>query len=496
MTYRATSKHTRLSILHKGLIIISIPLVFELFFVFVLINLLDESSKHITAEIQSQDKIVCVETMIKELSDSTTSAVLYNVTRRQEFKDRNEKSRTRMRKMYSKLVKLCSNNHAEADAVERLNQSANMYIEQQDRAFAMSPQNSMSAFFAIPAFFQTQQFMMMRPDGAPRTILDAEEKVQTVEPKLRQQSIVRLQILILFGLAVHISITLFLVNFFARYISQRMDNVLTNTLKLGARMPLNPPLRGTDEIADLDHALHETASEILDFEKFKQQLVGMVSHELRTPLTSVQGTLTLFEAGALGPISDKATVEIEKAQASLKHLIALINNLLLLERLEAGSQVLKSEDLDIAEMIDDALEEFAKLAESKDVAIQCNVSELTMIGDWEKLLHAFYIVIETSIKRAPPNSTFSISADSESGSNVEIKISDEGPALTAVRAATYFDRNRDNDDPEIDEDERGRILFLALSKAIIEAHGGSLGVSSDESQTCFTVKLPVRKRAT
>ncbi len=496
MTYRASSKHARLSILHKGLIIISIPLVFELFFVFVLINLLDESSKHITAEIQSQDKIVCVETMIKELSDSTTSAVLYNVTRRQEFKDRNEKSRIKMRKVYAKLVKLCANNHAEAEAVVRLNQSANMYIEQQDRAFAMSPQNRMSAFFAIPAFFQAQQFMMMRPEGAPRTILDEEAKVQSVEPRLRQQSIVRLQILILFGLAVHISITLYLVNFFARYISQRMDNVLTNTLKLGARMPLNPPLRGTDEIADLDHALHKTASEILDFETFKQQLVGMVSHELRTPLTSVQGTLTLFEAGALGPISDKAAVEIEKAQASLKHLIALINNLLLLERLEAGSQVLKSEDINIAEMIDDALGEFAEIAESKNVEIQCSVAELTMTGDWEKLLHALYILIETSIKRAPPDSKFAITTDSEGGNIVEIKIIDEGPALSAVRAANYFDRNREYEGVELDEAEKGRILFLALSKAIIEGHGGSLSVSSDEAQTCFNVKLPMRKRAT
>lgn len=462
---------------------------------FVLINLLDESSKHITAEIQSQDKIVCVETVIKELSDSTTSSVLYNVTRRQEFKDRNEKSRVKMKKVYAKLVRLCANNPAEAEAVGRLNQSANMYIEQQDRAFAMGPQSRMSAFFAIPAFFQAQQFMMMRPEGAPRTILDAEEKVQSVEPRLRQQSIVRLQILILFGLAVHISITLFLANFFARYISQRMDNVLTNTLKLGARMPLNPPLRGTDEIADLDHALHETASEILDFEKFKQQLVGMVSHELRTPLTSVQGTLTLIEAGALGPFSDKAMVEIEKAQASLKHLIALINNLLLLERLEAGSQVMKSEDIDIAEMIDDALDEFAKIAESKNVEIQCSVENIPMSGDWEKLLHAFYILIETSIKRSPPDSTFVLSSDPESGANVEIKIIDEGPALSAVRAANYFDRNREIEDSEQDESEKGRILFLALSKAIIEAHGGSLSVSSDGTQTCFVVKLPNRKRS-
>jgi hypothetical protein len=75
MTYRGDNKSGRQSILQKGLLIISIPLVFELFFVAVLIHLLDESGQHIAREIASQDKIVAVETMVKEISDSMTSAI-------------------------------------------------------------------------------------------------------------------------------------------------------------------------------------------------------------------------------------------------------------------------------------------------------------------------------------------------------------------------------------------------------------------------------------
>lgn len=138
-----------------------------------------------------------------------------------------------MRKVYSKLQKLCAKDPVEAEAVERLNLSAMRYLEQQDKAFNMGPQERMSAFFAVPGMAQAEQYMLVSPNGAPRTILDQEQKVQTVEPRLRQQSIMRLQILIFFGLAVHISITLFLANFFAKYISQRLENVLKNTLKLG-----------------------------------------------------------------------------------------------------------------------------------------------------------------------------------------------------------------------------------------------------------------------
>ncbi len=395
-----------------------------------------------------------------------------------------------MRKVYSKLQKLCAKDPVEAEAVERLNLSAMRYLEQQDKAFNMGPQERMSAFFAVPGMAQAEQYMLVSPNGAPRTILDQEQKVQTVEPRLRQQSIMRLQILIFFGLAVHISITLFLANFFAKYISQRLENVLKNTLKLGARLPLDPPLRGTDEIADLDHALHKSASEILDFEKFKEQLVGMVSHELRTPLTSVQGTLTLLEAGALGEFPAKSLLEIEKAQASVKHLIALINNLLLLERIEAGSQVMKNEDLNIGEMIENSLEKLDKIAESKNVEIQCSVEELETSGDFEKLLQALFILVETSLRRAPPDSIFIITAQFE-GTTIEIKLIDEGPALSTPRAANYFDRNRESDTS--DEEDKGRILFLALSNAIIGAHSGSVAVTTEGPQTIFTIRLPAKR---
>lgn len=491
MTYRATSKHKRLSILHKGLLIISIPLVFELFFVFVLVHLLDESSQHIASEIRSQDKLVAVETMIKELSDSTTSAVIYNVTRQEEFKDRNEKSRGRLRKTYSKLARLCADDPDELESVQKLYASASGWMEQQDKALTMLPQARMSAFFAMPGFDEAQRLMLMRPEGAARVILDKEQKVQTVQPKLRQQSIIRLQILILFGLAIHISITVFLANLFAKYISQRLQNVLNNTFKLGARMPLDPPLRGTDEIADLDHALHETASEILDFEKFKEQLVAVVSHELRTPLTSVQGTLTLLEAGALGEFPPKTLIEVECAQRSVKQLIDLINNLLLLERLEAGSQVVRQAELNLADIIAEVLDGNEELAKSKNIQIECNFDYLPTTGDWEKLAQAVQIIVETSMLRSPDGGRIGILADvDQTQNNIELQVVDQGVALLPVQANTYFDRERDFEDIV---GGKARVLTLALCKAIIIAHEGSLSAVTEGSNTYFLLKLPMRR---
>jgi len=488
MTYRA-SKHARLSILQKGLIIISIPLVFELFFVFVLIHLLDEAGEHIASEIHSQDKIVAVETLLKEIADSTCSAILYNASRQDELKERNEKSRAKLRKTYSKLVRLCAGDPDELNSAQRLFDSSGVWMEQQDRALESDPQERMSAFFSFKEAGRMQQLLIMRPEGAARVILDKEQRELTVQPKLRQQAIVRMQILIFFSLAVHISLTLFLFNFFFRYLLKGIDNALNNTIKLGLRQELDPPLRGTDEIADLDHALHETANEILEFERFKEQLVGVVSHELRTPLTSVQGTLTLVESGALGDYPPKAMAEIQRAQVSVKQLVDLINNLLLLERLEAGSQVIKHLEFDAAQLILDVLDSREPTALERGAAFECDLEELPMTGDWEKLTQAFEILLDTCIARSPEGGIVTVLAGSVNHDQIEIQIVDQGAPLSAVRSNEYFERTREIDPNEVN---KSQVLYLALCQAIIKAHGGSITVSSDESTTCFTVRLSAR----
>lgn len=485
MTYRGDNRRGRQSILQKGLLIISIPLVFELFFVAVLIHLLDESGQHIAREIASQDKIVAVETMVKEISDSMTSAILFNITRRTEMKERNEKSRAKLLRAYSKLVKLCAKDPAELESASRLRNAADEWMRQQDRALNSDPQARVSSFFNLASLTSANQ---QRPETAASVILEKEQKILTIQPKLRQQTLVQLQIFFLFGFIANIAITVFLATFVMRGITARMENVLNNTFKFGARLPLDPPLRGTDEIADLDHALHETANEILEFEKFKQQLVAVVSHELRTPLTSVQGTLTLLEAGAMGQFSERAKPEIARAQQSVDRLIKLINNLLLLERLEAGSQILKQAGLDIGDIIVDALDANEHFIEEKQISVDCQFEELPLVGDWDKLKETTEILIETCLLRISPEGSLTITGTIDSAGFVDIRFLDNGPPLSAVRAANYFDRTRETEEHEV----KGRILFLALAAAIAQAHGGSLSAVSDSQTSHFVLKLPQR----
>src|SRR5208283_2343267 len=102
------------------------------------------------------------------------------------------------------------------------------------------------------------------------------------------------------------------------------------------RQTLNPELGGSDEIAHLDHVFHAMVRELDDADKVKKQLISMVNHELRAPLTSVSATLTLLEAGALGELSEPVRRRLISTESDVKRLISLINDLLDIEKMEAG----------------------------------------------------------------------------------------------------------------------------------------------------------------
>ncbi|MBZ0186383.1 MAG: hypothetical protein K8F91_09070 [Candidatus Obscuribacterales bacterium] len=481
----------KLSILHKGLIIVSIPLLFEIFFVVVLMGLLDESTKHIRRQIRSQDKIVCVETILKELADSTITSIIYNVTRRQDLVERRDQSVRRLLASAEKLTRLTSGDEQEKEATGRIRNSAMLWLQYQEQVVNSPPRQRLSSFLQIRSMGQAQQLMVMRSDGSTKAIIDKEKDLQTVEPALRRQAIMRIHLFLLFGVVTNLTITGFLATYMARYFSARLDNVLANTFKLGARLPLNPPLRGDDEMAELDEALHASATELLEFEAFKEQLIGVVSHELRTPLTSISGTLTLLEAGAMGEFPEHALIEVEKTQESLNKLISLVNNLLLLERLEAGSQIIKQEQIALHEVIDSLIADNAVRTKEKDLTINVTTADITVTGDQTLLPQALRFLFDATISRAPRSSTIIVSV-LQNVDNLEIHLNDEGEPLEHWEQVQFFSRS-ENEEYEPRSRTAGEILSLSLSKAILTGHKGSASIISYQSSTTIIARLPYRR---
>ena len=480
----------KLSILHKGLLIVSIPLLFEVFFVMVLVDQIDKTSDLIKLENRSLDIIISIENILKEVADSTCTAIIYNASRKPEILLKNIESRENLNTHMARLLRLTKNDKEERVAAAKMVASARSWSKNQEKAIEGEPQKNISSFFAVRDNNQMQTLMELGPNGASKVIFEKEREVQSKQPRLLKQSIFQIQILLLFGAIVNITITIFLAAYFARYIAARLKNVLTNTYKLGARMELNPPLRGDDEIALLDQTLHESASEIIEFETFKEQLIGVVSHELRTPLTSIQGTMTLLQAGVLGDYPRPMLEEIEKVQSHLAKLINLVNDLLLVERLESGSQVLKKNEADLREVLEEAYEQAREIFKEAHEKTIVSGEKTEVLIDRNLLSKAFCILFLITQERLGGRRETLVIVD-EKSDGINIIFEDNGVVIPKEKYERFFSRQAIEGESE---SSYTNVLSKSLLKAIITAHGGSLSIDSREESTKFTVTLPYRRR--
>lgn len=235
------------------------------------------------------------------------------------------------------------------------------------------------------------------------------------------------------------------------------------------------PIGGADEVTHLDRVFRKMAEALARAEQRKMEFVTMISHDLRTPLTAIQGTLELCAKGAYGTLSERGRMRLEDAEKDSDRLISLINDLLDIERLEAGKMELVREDVELDPLIERAINCVSVLAEAKSVSIKATPASFMVHADSGRVAQILINLIGNAIKFSPDNSTVSIEQVGTAGS-VEVRIRDEGPGIEPKFRDKIFDRFQ-----QVDSDDHpgGSGLGLAICKAIVEAHGGEIGVDSE-----------------
>jgi signal transduction histidine kinase len=138
-------------------------------------------------------------------------------------------------------------------------------------------------------------------------------------------------------LVLNVGLALAFVFYVSKTINDRIRKIISNTRNLISRQPLVPPIMGDDEIAQLDRAFYLNASELLELEKFKDQLVSVVGHDLRTPLTSIQAGFSMLSAGVYGELTPALAEKVSAAEEECSRLIAMVNELLDAERVKSLS---------------------------------------------------------------------------------------------------------------------------------------------------------------
>ncbi|SHG88029.1 ATP-binding protein [Cognatishimia maritima] len=251
----------------------------------------------------------------------------------------------------------------------------------------------------------------------------------------------------------------------------------------------------------------------------KSEFLDVMSHELRTPLTVVLGgtpflcrpellpaaTKLFSTLEAKGAEAEDIKLEVEALLASLKslagkvdrsakHLLTLINDVLDFSKIEAGRMDLSQEPINLAHLVEDLIEEFSLKAESKSLYLESEVGDIFVEADELRLRQVFINILGNAFKFTDEGG-IRISAD-DRGARVHVTVSDTGCGIPAAHLNQVFNKFSQVDSSSTRK-AGGTGLGMAITKKIVEMHGGDIWVESEEgagSSFTFTLQRADAKR--
>ncbi len=249
---------------------------------------------------------------------------------------------------------------------------------------------------------------------------------------------------------------------------------------------ITTPILGGGEWGAL--AVFHDVSDMKRTEQMRRDFVGNVSHELRTPLASVKSVLDTLEGGAL---EDEAVAHtfVAQAQEEVDRLVQLVEELLELSRIESGQYRMAEEPVELAAVAERAVERLRPQAERQGVRLVLEAEpELPPVtGDAERLERAVGNLIHNAVKFSHEQGRVQVSVAFEEGS-VTVRVSDTGVGISAQDLPRVFERFYKSDRAR---HGAGTGLGLAIVKHTVEAHGGIVGVQSEEGQgSTFSISIP------
>ena len=227
-----------------------------------------------------------------------------------------------------------------------------------------------------------------------------------------------------------------------------------------------------------------------EIDKMKNEFVSVVSHELRTPLTAIRGSLGLLAGGALGELPARADRMVTIALESSERLSRLINDILELERIEAGTTPMDLADQPVAQVIQGAIDQMTVVAAQGKVRITAGNVSGAVRANADRVTQTLLNLIGNAIKFSPPESEITVSAE-PTGNEVEFRVADQGRGIPEDKLKTIFKRFDQVDSSDARE-KGGTGLGLAICKSIVERHGGRIWAESEPGNgSTFVFTLPM-----
>ncbi|HTF87640.1 MAG TPA: ATP-binding protein [Planctomycetota bacterium] len=232
--------------------------------------------------------------------------------------------------------------------------------------------------------------------------------------------------------------------------------------------------------------------------QMKSEFLANMSHELRTPLNAIIGFAKLMVHGRVGPVSPQHQEFLGDILVSSNHLLQLINDVLDLSKVEAGKMEFRPETFDLLSLLNEVRDILRVIAASKQIQIHVDIDpscrELTL--DPAKLKQVLYNYLSNALKFSNESGQVSVVVRPEGERSFRVEVEDSGIGIKPGDLGLLFTEFRQLDSGA-SKKYQGTGLGLALTRRIVEAQGGRVGVSSvPGTGSIFFAVLPRSSQAT
>ncbi|WP_137173426.1 ATP-binding protein [Massilia sp. HP4] len=235
-------------------------------------------------------------------------------------------------------------------------------------------------------------------------------------------------------------------------------------------------------------------SERKKVDRMKSEFVSTVSHELRTPLTSIHASLSLLDTGMAGELPSDVAKLIHIASRGCDRLMRMVNDLLDIQKIEAGQMEYVRSVQPLAPMLRHAAEIMEGQAQQAGVALRLDLppgsERVEAAVDQDRMVQVFSNLLSNAIKFTPAGKAVTVGLAQRPGW-ARLSVTDEGPGIPPAFQGRIFERFAQADGAD-SRQRSGTGLGLSISKAIVEEHNGTIGFETRVGMgTRFTVELPL-----
>ncbi|MDX2179037.1 MAG: ATP-binding protein [Bryobacteraceae bacterium] len=244
------------------------------------------------------------------------------------------------------------------------------------------------------------------------------------------------------------------------------------------------------ELAAKNRELEARNREIERANQMKSEFLSGMSHELRTPLHTIIGFAELLAEQAGGPLSEKQRRFVEHIHDDSLHLLALINDLLDLGKIESGFMTLHRERLDLGQAVEEAVASLEPRAAAKGLTVETSrEGRPDIYADRIRLRQILYNLLSNAVKFTPSGGNIRIETRVLE-SETEVSVVDTGVGISPEEQDSIFSKFHQVGQKQADGEE-GTGLGLAITRQLVEQHGGSIRFESEPGKgTRFTFTIP------